>query len=289
MHKKTRFALPLTVLLASCLGSTDPERIAVDQRGVTVGGAQRSYLLLTEGLAVGQTRPLLLMYHGSGGSAQEFMNGSGIAARARAAGMLVASLDAIPGYGGRWATNPVDLPVADDVAFTRAVVNDIEGAGFSVDRTRVFAVGFSRGGDFVFQLACRAPDLVRGVASVAATMLYTSKEWCDVADFSAKRPGIAVVLGSADPLMPWNGGLANRMGAMETTNYWAARYGCASGGPAEIPELSGSPAISRFQYEGCGPTDLRLYRVAPFGHAWPGHPLPTEDALLTWFASLTPP
>jgi polyhydroxybutyrate depolymerase len=282
--------LILSALLAGCLGSTPTTpKVSVDLRSVTVNGTARSYLLLTEGLEPAQSRPLLLLYHGAGGNAQELLNGTGIALRARAAGMIVASLEAIPGYGGRWATNPVDLPVADDVQFTRIVVSDVEAAGFTVDRSRVYAVGFSRGGDFVFQLACRANDLVRGVASVAATMLYTSREWCDTADFSTRQPGVAVVLGSVDPLMPWAGGLANRMGAMETTNYWAERLGCATTPPVEGPQGSfASVAITRYLHETCGNGDVRLYRLDPFGHEWPAYPLPTEDTLLDWFTSLPP-
>ena len=284
-------AVALPILLAGCLSSTaPPETVPVERRSVTLNGTARSFLLLTEGLTPTQSRPLLLMYHGAGGSAEEILNGTSLGLRARAQGMIVASLDAIPGYGARWATNPVDLAIADDVAFTRAVVTDIEAAGFTIDRAKIYAVGFSRGGDFVFQLACRANDLVRGVASVAATMLNTSREWCDVTDFSTHRPGIAVVLGSHDPLMPWDGGLTNRMGAMETTNYWSGRLGCATTPPADSPVAgSGSVAITRYVYDACPGTDLRLYRLEPFGHAWPAYPLPIEDALLSWFTALPAP
>jgi polyhydroxybutyrate depolymerase len=280
-------ALVLSALALGCVGSTSPARIEVEQRQVTVNGVVRSFLLLTDGLTPGQPRPLLLIYHGSGGSAEEIMNGTGIALKARDAGMIVASLDAVPGYGQRWATNPVDLPVADDVAFTRAAVDDIGTTTFVVDRSKIYAVGFSRGGDFVFQLACRANDLVRGVAAVGSTMLYTSREWCDAADFSTRRPGIVMALGSNDPLMPWAGGLSNRMGALETTNYWSGRFGCTTDTPAETHEgVRGSISISRFQYASCGNTDLRLYRLAPMAHTWPGDPLPMESMLLSWFSSL---
>lgn len=53
-----------------------------------------------------------------------------------------------------------------DIRFVRAVVNNVASM-HKVDRKRIYAAGLSNGGGMAAALACHAPDLVAGVASVA--------------------------------------------------------------------------------------------------------------------------
>ena len=54
----------------------------------------------------------------------------------------------------------------DDVAFLREVLDDA-AARFGLDRSRVLATGFSRGGSMIWDLACRAPDTANAYAAMS--------------------------------------------------------------------------------------------------------------------------
>ncbi|MEO7520678.1 MAG: PHB depolymerase family esterase [Gemmatimonas sp.] len=232
-----------------------------------IGGFDRTYYVVPPTSATGNPhRPLLLVYHGGGGSATDLLAGTRLAFEGNRAGMVVAFLEAAEGYGARWATSPSDLAVVDDLQFSRAVVDDI-AANFPIDRKRVFAAGFSRGGDLVAQIACRAPDMLRAAAAVASTMPVTSRGWCDTTAQSSVQSSIALVIGSQDPLMPWDGGVTGRMAALETATFWGERNGCRNAVPApqSFPAYSGFRS-SRYTLDACTLAEVQLYRVG--GGRW---------------------
>ncbi len=90
---------------------------------------------------------------------------------------------------------------ADDVAFVRAAIEDIERA-HDVDPRRIYAAGISNGGFFSNKLACDLSDKIAAIASVAATMPEKL-----VAECKPSRPvPVMYMQGSKDPLVPIDGG-----------------------------------------------------------------------------------
>jgi polyhydroxybutyrate depolymerase len=88
--------------------------------------------------------------------------------------------------------------------------------------------------------------------------------------------------GTADPIVPFEGGDASRYSAglpdiAEWVGTLAARNGCA----AEPHALPASGAASGVAYTGCA-ADVVFYTIAGGGHTWPGgEPLPE------WLTGLT--
>jgi len=132
-------------------------------RTLTVGGVQRRYLVVVPpGLDASAPVPLIMGFHGGGGTAEN----------ARATYGLEGSEPAIHAYpqaaywpeagGVGWNVDPrgVDFPYVD------ALLDDVE-ARHCIATGRVFAAGKSNGGFFVNALACHRPALIRAIASVA--------------------------------------------------------------------------------------------------------------------------
>lgn len=273
--------LPLVGTVA-CGEATAPDpAVRLEERSLHLDGFTRSYRFIRPVASGDQPRPLLLLYHGSGGDARELVEITALASTALEAGMIVAALEAVPGYGGRWATNPVDLEIVDDLTFTRAVV-DALAEELPLDRTRVFAVGYSRGGEFVYQLACRAPELVRGVAAVSATLLRSNLEWCEETASEPPSVSVTMVLGSADSIIPWEGG-PKRMGALETMAYWRERSGCPPSGVESLYPARSRWEVSLTSFAPCAHGDVRLFRVVPLTHLWPGVAFDVESAIIGGF------
>lgn len=285
LHQSTLAIITLCTT-AGCLSTTAPKFVEPERHTLTVAGHQRTYVVAPDVGTQPAKRPLLLVYHGAGGTADGILLGTNLGGAGVKAGMIVVALDAVAGSAGRWATNPADLAVVDDVEFSRQVVADV-AKKFPVDTTQVYAVGYSRGGDFVYQLACRAPKFARAVAAVSATTLYTSQEWCEASANQAVHPQLTIVLGTQDPIMPWDGGLPNRMGGPQTAAYWAARYNCGTQAPTQTPVAARAGyQVTALRYGPCARGAVTLYRVEPLAHDWASLAFDVESTLVNEFRAI---
>jgi polyhydroxybutyrate depolymerase len=118
---------------------------------------------------------LVLVLHGAGDTSPETMNEWFVAPDYPSA--IYVYPQALPrtrkdGSGGnipRW-----DLDGSEDLAFYDSLVDRLEGA-YCVDTARVFAAGFSSGGNFAQQLGCLRSASLRGFAAVAGPGPFTTK------------------------------------------------------------------------------------------------------------------
>jgi len=134
---------------------------------------------------------------------------------------------------------------SDDMQFIEAVaIWATEHA--CIDRSRIFAVGFSAGGWVVNALGCIRPDLFRGVVPIAAAGPFTS---CNV-------PMAAMVMNgrhdhSASVTMGWR-----------SANSWRAVNSCAN-------STATWPNGPCYKFDNCDPNAPVLWCEYPGGHDWP--------------------
>jgi poly(3-hydroxybutyrate) depolymerase len=71
----------------------------------------------------------------------------------------------------RWNATPACCepvqPANDDVAYLAGLVERVIAAGWSVDRSRVYALGMSNGAVMALRLGCERPDLFVGVVAIS--------------------------------------------------------------------------------------------------------------------------
>ena len=251
-------------------------------RELVVDGRERRMVVQTPPDARGRL-PLLLVFHGSNQTAEvfrRFTDGSfdALADEGRA---VVASLD---GYEKHWNDARKGITFAartenvDDVAFTRAAVAALVADG-AVDPARVYAFGFSNGGQLVVRLIHEAPDLIAGAAMVGATQPEPSN-FIDSGAPVRSMPVLAIH-GTRDPLVPYDGGMASLWGLMprgrglsapDSAAYFARRNGItAEPTVTEIPPLEGShTSVTRTEYRQDGHDPVTLLTVIGGGHTVPG-------------------
>ena len=166
----------------------------------------------------------------------------------------------------------------DDVSFMRALVDGFVEQ-YGVARERVFATGVSNGGQMAFRLALEAPDLVRGIAAIAASLPTTENQSC----VPVGRPvAVMVINGTADPMNPFEGGKVALFGflysrgmvqsTMATVRYWARLAGY-SGEPSSefLPDRDpGDGTVSRrWAWSAENRPDVVLVEVQNGGHTIP--------------------
>jgi len=157
--------------------------------------------------------PVVLVLHGSQGSGKAIraMSFFSFDEAAERDGFIAVYPD---GYKDHWndcragADYAANRENIDDVGFLRALVAELVQR-YGADPQRVYAAGYSNGGQMAFRLALEAPDLVAGVAAIAANLPVAGNLGCEQ---SHKPVAVLVINGTADPVNPYAGGLVEILG-----------------------------------------------------------------------------
>ena len=244
-------------------------------------GQRRSWLAYVP--ASKSARPaLVLVLHGSMGTGEDMrmMTRYGFDVLAERDGFIAVYPD---GYKRHWndcrgtASYAANIENIDDVGFLRALVQRmVEEQG--VDPDRVFATGLSNGGQMAYRLGLEAPDLVAGVAAMAASLPVDANLDCEP---SGGAVAAMVMNGTADPVNPYEGGLVEIFGdasrgtvrsSVETAEYWAGLAGYNEAGgyrawPKQVADDETSVASTDWSAPGRVP--VSLVTIVGGGHTVP--------------------
>ena len=206
-------------------------------RSITVDGRRREYILhVPRSYSGANDVPLLLDFHALSSGADYQSENSGTADVADDEGFIVAYPQ---GIDNAWNIGPccTESRQVDDVAFARAVVDEISGQA-CVDEKRVYATGYSNGGGMSYKLACDAADQFAAVAPAAFDMIEELQ--CE-----PQRPvSVFADRGQLDFIVPYDGGRSTPptpyrldpihfLGAEGSFEKWGELNNC-SGAPRSI-------------------------------------------------------
>ena len=269
--------------------------LAPGQTALTLvhGGLEREYLLSLPAAWDGQTpAPVLLGLHGGGGVADRVASDA-LATAARAEGYIGVYPQ---GFEKSWndgrASTAANMAGVDDVGFLATLIDTL-AASYPIDPDRIYATGTSNGGTMSYRLAAemnQTPDGNR-LAGVAATSANLPVELVEAVDPHLPLH-VLIMVGTADPLMPFGGGSNGGEGpgvlsSEATRDYWLAEMGIAGTAPIpvsfpDIDPTDSSTVSAEFYTPPAGP-HLAYYVVDGGGHAPPG-----GNALLANLLNLGP-
>jgi polyhydroxybutyrate depolymerase len=168
--------------------------------------------------------------------------------------------------GGKFSGGWAEKEGVDDVGFIRDMIGHL-CAGLSVDRTRIYAAGLSKGAMMAYRLALEASDIFAAIAAVAGPMCQTSHD--DPAPVSVLH-----IHGLKDANVPFKGGRGRftRKGAEwppaeSGIEFWKRIDRC---GDAQISSSEGG-AVSTSLAVG-DDASVELIELARRGHEWPRNP-----------------
>jgi len=180
-----------------------------------------------------------------------------------------------PGGGGQQdpnrEPNQERKPPADDIAFFNQMLDQL-GTKFSVDSSRVYAVGLSEGGFMSMRVGCALGDRIAAIAAVGAAMPKTMI--C-----LPTRPLPAVMInGTSDPVVPYGGGTEHNLNvatlsAEDSAKAWAKIDRCEEKPEKSkiSPSAKGGMETKVDTYNGCQQNaQVVLYSVKGAGNTWPG-------------------
>lgn len=241
---------------------------------IHVGDLDRTFEVHRPEGTQGRKLPAVLVYHGHGGSAQKMIDGTGMNAVADRHKFLAVYPEGVRSSwnDGRPGVTPANRQGVDDVAFTSALIDELIDK-HGADPERIFLAGASNGGMMTQRLACDLAGKVAGVATVIGQLSVYSKPSC-----SPSRPvPMLLINGTADPVVPYNGGEIATQGpnsavlsTQATIGFWRERNGCR--GPVvtrPLPDKADDGTTTTVTTSPCK-NPVTLYTVKGGGHTWPG-------------------
>ena len=227
-------------------------------------GLNREYIIYVPNSYNGTSAvPLLLNFHGFGGSASQFINDADMRAEAEANSfILVYPQGSCLNGASHWNPCPIDgdnKSTADDVGFVEAMISEISSQ-YNLDMERIYAAGYSNGGMMAYGLANYKSDLIAAVASVSGTMLNCT------GPTSHPMPVIHLH-GTSDGVVSYNG--SNDWNSVQSTlDYWTSFNNTIST-PTINTDNTGGMTIEHYVYsQGDNSVSVEHYKYIGGDHVW---------------------
>ncbi|MBM7063186.1 polyhydroxybutyrate depolymerase [Pseudomonas sp. UL073] len=249
---------------------------------LVLGGTARDYAYYVPAKLPAHA-PLVFVLHGSLQTIDDIRTFSGYAFERLADqhGFIVVYPQ---GYQNNWndcrrtADYPARAENIDDKGLIAALIGRF-AEQYGADARRAFLVGYSNGGHLGLRLALEQPNLLAGVAAVAANLPSDDNQACQP---SGGATAVLLMNGTRDPINPFNGGvvtlfgLGNR-GSVQSSYASALYFATLDGYPREAVRsrtVWDDPAqpeqrVTLDQWRAEGRPEVALYSVIGGGHLLP--------------------
>ena len=256
------------ILLNGCAKTNYEENldqaIGTFSRSIEVDGETREYLIyIPNSYDTIKSVPLLLNFHGFGGSANEFMNDADMRSLAASYSFILvypqgSSLDGF----SHWNACPIggdNKSDADDFGFVEAIINKVSSQ-YNIDVERIYSAGYSNGGIMAYGLANYRSDLIAAVASVSGAML-------DCIGSTSHPMPVVHLHGTSDGVLPYNG--SNDWNSVQSTlDHWI-NFNNTTTNPTVSTFNSEGTTIEHYVYgQGDRSVSVEHYKYIGGDHVW---------------------
>jgi polyhydroxybutyrate depolymerase len=259
---------PTETLMGMEEGSTGLFNVGIDH-----AGTERTTLLyVPESYDETVSHPLILNFHGFGGTSAEQLDWADMRPLAERDGVvLLYPQGTLLEGNSHW--NAEDLggdnkSETDDIGFVLELIAQLEGR-YNIDSNRVYIMGYSNGSFFSYYLACSASEYFAGVASVSGTMLDDS---C-----TPTHPMPMINLhGTQDSVVAYDGASVYP-GVDSVMSFWVG-FNQTETEPTLETLMDGSRAVEHYVYA-AGEVGVAVehYKVVGGQHVWFDMTLSNQD------------
>ena len=213
----------------------------------TVVSTARAYSkFIPSSYSKGTSLPLVVLLHGYGatGAMQEsYMKFESVAETNK---FILVYPDGTVDSSGKQFWNATDAccdffsSVADDV-YLLSILKEME-SNYSIDAKRIYFVGHSNGGFMSYRMACKYPDRIAAIASLAGASYFKTT------DCGAKSPvSVLQVHGTKDGTILYDGGQilgTSYPGAVASASQWATFNQCTQNAVTRSTKFDLEPNIT---------------------------------------------
>ncbi len=224
----------------------------------------REYILYIPDSYDGSTSvPLMLNFHGFGGSASNFMANADMHPIAESNNFILVYPQGSCSEGSsHWNPCPIggdNKSTADDVGFIESLIEKISSQ-YNIDHERIYAAGYSNGSMMAYGLANYKSELIAAVASVSGAML-------DCIGPTSHPMPVVHFHGTSDEVIPYDGnGYYNAV--QSTLDYWI-HFNNANTTPSIYTDNSGTLIVDHYVYDqGDNSVSVEHYKYNGGEHSW---------------------
>ena len=243
-----------------------------------IDGVEREYILHLPKNYGTEKLPLVMVFHGGGGTAEQVKDHTKFSKLADNENFIVVYPNAID---KNWNDGRIGdkLPMdRDDVKFISTLLDTLT-ANYNVNTKRIFSTGISNGGFFSFYLALKLSNRLLAIAPVTANIPENLKD-----SWKTDKPiSVLLINGTKDPLVKFNGGPVGfkddesgrgvSLSTSWTVKILAGNNSCQTS--TKIEEIEDKEdddcrAEKETYYKCADGTKIVLVTIKGGGHTWPG-------------------
>ncbi|MEE9612736.1 MAG: PHB depolymerase family esterase [Desulfatiglandales bacterium] len=260
-------------------------RADVTKQSLVIGQTTRNYLIsLPSTYSPKKRYPLLLVFHGGGGNAEQVLKTSDLLERAEKEKWILVSpfgsgrFDRVLTWNVGFGFGYAMRNKVDDIAFVRRLISSLKSS-YSIDPDRVYATGISNGGMLCHMIAAHLSDQIAAIAPIVATAGGRAKghtQW--ISPPVPKQPVSVIAFnGALDKSVPAEGGLQKSTFVRKpvelwpidrSVGFWVEHNQCNKDAAKESNEKK---QYERYIYGGGKDgSEVVHYIILNQGHAWPG-------------------
>ena len=232
-------------------------------------GINREYVLYVPNSYDGTSAvPLMIVFHGFGGSASDFMNGnmdgnSDMRSLAESdTFILVYPQGSCLDGSSHWNPCPLgsdNKSSVNDLEFIESMISNIS-TQYNLNMDRIYAVGYSNGGMMAYGLANYKSGLIAAVASVSGAML-------DCIGPTSHPMPIVHLHGTSDDVISYNGS-SDWNSVQSTLDHWI-NFNNTTTNPTLTTHNNGGMTIEHYAYDqGDSSVSVEHYKYIGGEHVW---------------------
>ncbi len=259
----------LPILEDPCLIPSSPTTQSLTS--IEVDGVEREFRLSAPSSEPGTRLPLVIAFHGGTDSQEDFAQQEQFDQLGEQEKFImvyaIAEQDRTAAEG-EWFLNTAATSEEDN-NFAEAIVDELSES-YCIDQDRLYAIGYSLGAMFTYEIACQLNHRFAATASFAGTM-PVNPESCDI----ARGIGILHIHGKLDYIIyyhqdwEWKDGEHEGVGTMSEVpnliDYWAAKSSC------QAISVETSLTEEHIIHNDCmDDAIIEHYGLQIWDHNWPG-------------------
>ena len=215
--------------------------------------------------------PVVISLHGRLGTGRGMMGFADFRSIAQREKFIIVTPDGVDKSWNDGRLTPAGKKGVNDVQFIDRLITYVINT-YHADANRVYVTGMSNGGFLASRLGCQLNNRIAAIAVVGASMAKN-------VGYQPNKPlPVMYIQGTADPLVPFNGGVLKGTGAEVYSHSGILKLWIGADGCDTIPVISKIPdnahdGTSIIKEEYTNPANgIKLigYTITNGGHTWPG-------------------
>ncbi|MBK7394107.1 MAG: hypothetical protein IPI64_12550 [Chloracidobacterium sp.] len=255
---------------------------------ITHENLTRSYIKFVPSDLPNTVVPLVFSLHGGTGSAAG-MSGPNSPWRewtvlAERDKFIVVYPDGVNNSWNDCRSDNTRVSTANDVGFVELLIDTLSSQ-HNISSRQIYATGTSNGGLLAWRLAFELSHRIAAIAPHIANLPVDPFGECPA---RPTRPvSVVLMLGDADSLMPYQGGLVTNnpaagtvRSADDTVNFWTNFLGTGNSNISTVLpniNLNDNSTVTKYEYGSQSRAKITFYRVFGGGHSTPSITFPTTN------------